>query len=175
MRITSILPIIENKLFRVVYDNNEENILKLLYEQWTDTLWLREFSIRYQDDLKKIEEPIKNKEAVKRTIEDADQLFKTLYESDGENLATFFRPLHNKEEPDLRDNQQQKGRIERPRTWLRIYAVHYDSKYIVTGGAIKLTQKMNRAHLKEQLSKLDLLTKKLELDIKNGTLGYLEL
>ena len=37
MRMTSILPIISDKLFRVVYDDNDENILDTLQDKWTDT------------------------------------------------------------------------------------------------------------------------------------------
>jgi len=73
------------------------------------------------------------------------------------------------------DNQAQKGRIDRPYTWLRLYAVHYDGKYIVTGGAVKLTKDMKRPHLKAELYKLELLRKKLKIDSDSNTLGYLEL
>lgn len=39
-------------------------------------------------------------------------------------------------------------------SWLRIYAIKLDSNvYVVTGGAIKLTQKMDRPHLMAELKK----------------------
>ncbi len=174
MRISSILPVIPEKLFRVVYDDNDENILDILQDQWTDTQWLRDFFTEFRKDLNDVGEPFTITSAVKQTISDADYLFTTLHENNGDNLSDFFKPLDNRQK-EVKDNQSQKGRIERPRTWLRIYAVHYDGKYIITGGAIKLTDGMNRPHLKEEIYKLELLRKKLKLDINQSTLGYLDL
>lgn len=174
MRISSILPVIPDKLLRVVYDDNEVNILDILQDQWTDTQWLRGFFKEFKKDLDAIEEPYTINKAVKLTISDADVLFETLYNYNGDNLSEIFKPLDNREK-EVFDYQVQKGRIERPRTWLRIYAVLYDGKYIITGGAIKLTNKMNRPHLQEEIYKLNLLSNKLQLDSQSGTLGYLDL
>lgn len=174
MRISSILPVIPEKLFRVVYDDNGENILVILQDQWTDTQWLRDFFIGFKKDLDAIGEPFSISKAVKQTISDADDLFSILHENNGDNLSDLFKPLDNRETV-VTSNQSQKGRIERPKTWLRLYAVHYDGKYIITGGAVKLTDGMNRPHLKKEIYKLELLRKKLKLDINRGTLGYLDL
>lgn len=175
MVISCILPIIPDKLFRVVYDNNNVNILDLLQDQWTDIQWLREFFITFKKDLEAIEEPFTVNKAVTQTSYDADDLFEILYNHNGDNLSEIFKPLHHKSEPDLSNNQAQKGRIERSRTWLRLYAVHYEGKYIITGGAIKLTNGMDRPHLKKEIYKLEILRKKLNLDIETNTLGYLDL
>ncbi|WP_421889767.1 hypothetical protein [Marinoscillum sp.] len=174
MRISRILPVIQEKLFRVVYEDNDENILEILQDQWTDTQWLRDFFITFKKDLDAIGEPFTIIGAVKQTINDADDLFLTLYKNNGDNLSDFFKPLDNRERV-VTDNQSQKGRIKRPRTWLRLYAVHYDGKYIITGGAVKLTTGMNRPHLQKEIYKLELLRKRLKLDINTGTLGYLDL
>ncbi len=41
------------------------------------------------------------------------------------------------------------------RSWLRIYALRIDTTYIITGGAIKLTGKMeDRPHTQRQLDNL---------------------
>lgn len=177
MRIYTILPIISDKLFRVVYDDKpeNENILDVLQDQWTDAQWLRDFFKEFQKDLLAIEEPFTINQAVKLTMIDADELFETLYDYNGDNLSKIFKPLHHIKEPEVKDNQAQKGRIDRPRSWLRLYAVHYDGKYIITGGAIKLTDHMKRPHLQQEIYKLELLRKKLKLDIDSGTLGYLDL
>lgn len=175
MRIISILPVISEKLFRVVYDDNAENILDTLEDKWTDTQWLRDFFIQFKKDLDAIVEPYTINQAVRQTISDAYDLFLTLHENNGDNLSDFFKPLYHKKEPDVKDNQAQKGRVERPRTWLRLYAVHYDGKYIITGGAVKLTDDMTRPYLKKEIYKLELLRKKLKLDINTDTLGYLYL
>lgn len=174
MHVSRILPVIPEKLFRVGYDANDENILDTLQDQWTDTQWLRDFFKEFKKDLETVGEPFTITRAVKQTISDADDLFSTLLESNGDNLSDFFKPLDNRE-TEVTDNQAQKGRIERPRTWLRLYAVHYDGKYIITGGAVKLTDGMNRPHLQEEIYKLELLMKKLKLDTNTGTLGYLDL
>ena len=51
MRISSILQVITGKLFSVVYDDNEEDILFTLHDQWTDTQWLRGFFQEFHRDL----------------------------------------------------------------------------------------------------------------------------
>ncbi|MBV6641471.1 MAG: hypothetical protein KI791_12160 [Cyclobacteriaceae bacterium] len=175
MRISSILPVIPEKLFRVVYNDNDENILVKLQDQWTDTQWLRDFFLQFKKDLDAIPEPFTVNQAVNQTISDADDLFLALYESNGENLSKLFKPLHGKKEPDIRNNQAQKGRIQRRRTWLRIYAVHFDGKYIITGGAVKLTNDMRRPHLRHEIYKLELLRSKIKLDINSNNFGYLDL
>jgi hypothetical protein len=174
MVISGILPVISDKLFQVVFDDNKEMILDRLQEQWSDLEWLRRFFKKFERDLQLIEEPFTINKAIKQTVTDADNLFETLYEENGINLSSFFRPLDNREE-EVRDNQKQKGRIKRPRTWLRLYAVHFNGKYIITGGAIKLTKGMNRSHLKDELFKLDVLRRKLNVDTNSNSIGYLEL
>jgi hypothetical protein len=175
MRITSILPVIPEKLFRVVYNDSQVNILEILQEQWTDSEWLREFFKKFKKDLDALGEPFTINEAIRQTIRDADNLFETLLNHNGNNLSDIFKPLDNRE-TETTNNQAQKGRIDRPRTWLRLYAVHFEGRYIITGGAIKLTAKMdNRPHLKDELYKLKLLSNKLNLDIESRTLGYLDI
>ena len=108
-------------------------------------------------------------------MKDADKLFEMLLESNGDNLSQIFKPLHKKE-TSVEDNQAQKGRIPRPKTWLRLYAVHYDGKYILTGDTIKLTQNMNtRPHLQNELHKLNSLIDKLDIDSNSNSIGYLEI
>jgi hypothetical protein len=51
--------------------------------------------------------------------------------------------------------QKSKARIRKG--WLRLYAIRLaENCYLVTGGAIKLTQDMKRAHLQDELKKLEL-------------------
>jgi hypothetical protein len=175
MRISLIFPVIEGKLYQVVYEDPSAIALDVLQDQWTDVQWVRNFFKDNEKDLKALPESPKIRQAVKLVIADADELFETLLDYDGSNLKDLFRPLDNRE-TEVKDNQPQKGRLERPKTWLRVYAVHYAGKYIITGGAIKLTDTMNtRPHLKEELYKLELLRKTLESDISDDSLGYLEL
>ncbi|MEQ9102157.1 MAG: hypothetical protein RIF36_17080 [Imperialibacter sp.] len=175
MRISRIFPVIEGKLYQVEYEESGVRAFDELRYQWKDTEWLYKFFRQYKKDLDALTEPLKLAGAVKLAMKDANELFENLLDYGGTNLSELFRPLFGRE-GEIKDNQPQKTRVERPKTWLRIYAVHYDGKYIITGGAIKLTQTMNtRPHLKTELYKLELLRKKLESDISDDSLGYLEL
>lgn len=74
------------------------------------------------------------------------------------NLQQVFRPLNNQEK-DLTVLQSSKGLIKNKiirNPKLRIYAVRIaENTYVVTGGAIKLTDRMEeRPHTKEQLVRL---------------------
>jgi hypothetical protein len=67
-------------------------------------------------------------------------------------LEGMFRPLHDSQSRILTlDKRKAKT------NWLRIYALRIDKNvYIVTGGAIKLTQKMqDREHTIIELKKMD--------------------
>lgn len=61
-------------------------------------------------------------------------------------------------------------------SWLRIYAIRLDANlFVVSGGAIKLTETMNeRAHLIQELRKLEL-TKAYLLDEEQADLEIFEL
>ena len=59
-----------------------------------------------------------------------------------------------------KDNQKEKAklkRIKRHSSWLRIYAIRLsEGVYVITGGAIKLTLKMEeREHTRQELVKLE--------------------
>lgn len=79
--------------------------------------------------------------------------------AENDNLDTLFRPLDNNE---ISESllQKDKARLKkRPlhSSWLRIYAIRLSTgAYIITGGAIKLTLKMEeREHTKLELSKIE--------------------
>ena len=57
-------------------------------------------------------------------------------------------------------------------SWLRVYALRVDTNlFVITGGAIKLTETMNdRDHLKLELKKLRI-SKKFVIDYPNSTEG----
>ncbi|MDF1573166.1 MAG: hypothetical protein P1P82_16280 [Bacteroidales bacterium] len=68
------------------------------------------------------------------------------------DLEEIFTPLSDYQSNDLKiDKRKAKS------TWLRLYAIRVDkSVYIITGGSIKLTQKMqNRGHTMHELKKLE--------------------
>ena len=69
-----------------------------------------------------------------------------------EGLEDIFSPLHNSQYQILTLNKS-----KAKQTWLRLYALRVeDDVYIITGGAIKLTQKMqDRKHTNLELNKIE--------------------
>ena len=67
-------------------------------------------------------------------------------------LEEIFSPLHN-----LQYHTKTLGKSKAKATWLRIYALRIDRNvYIVTGGSIKLTQKMqDREPTNHELEKIE--------------------
>ena len=59
---------------------------------------------------------------------------------------------------------------------LRLYAVKFRDWYVITGGAIKLTEKMKgRPHLQAELDKLELVRNFLRQDDPEGSFVYLDI
>lgn len=160
----STYKLIDMKIVRIINDtdsllsvyNEDEGISEFenLFDEWTDPETVYEFFKAYQDDL----QTYTIDEAVNRTIDDAYALedkFYAVAENDNEQLQTLFKPLSNSQYR-LSKFQRSKAYGELRKSWLRVYAVRIEAdKYIITGGAIKLTQSMpERPHTKEQLDRL---------------------
>lgn len=100
-------------------------------------------------------------DAVSRTLEEAGEMEDSLYDYselgfEGANttLQYLFKPLNNFEYA-IASLQKSKARIRKG--WLRLYAIRLaENCYLVTVGAIKLTQDMKKAHLQDELRKLEL-------------------
>ena len=94
------------------------------------------------------------------TLEDSDKLECLILDiSPDADLDELFRPLENSRY-DERLLSKEKARIQnRPHhaSWLRIYAIKLEpGKYIVTGGAIKLTATMQeREHTLRELHNME--------------------
>ena len=74
------------------------------------------------------------------------------------NLDELFRPLENTRLSEmLLGREKAKGRFHVHASWLRLYAIRLESgRYIITGGAIKLTATMQeREHTLAELTKLN--------------------
>lgn len=151
--------LINGKLWAVRDDNEDSHELEILFDHWNDVVWLRDFFIRNQEDLNAFYH-VSLEDAIWDTIEDSDKIETILLElAENDNLDTLFRPLDNNE---ISESllQKDKARLKkRPlhSSWLRIYAIRLSTgAYIITGGAIKLTLKMEeREHTKLELSKID--------------------
>ena len=151
--------LVKNKLWAVRYDQSDCHELEILFDHWNDVVWLRDFFVSNQADLK-VFYNVSLEDAIWDTIEDSERIEKTLMQlAEGDNLDTMFRPLDNNE---ITESllQKDKARLrKRPihSSWLRIYAIRLSSgAYIITGGAIKLTLKMDeREHTSRELMKID--------------------
>lgn len=142
------------------YDGAEDNILVTIFEQWNDIQWLREFFKTNIDDLMSYFKITDVNEAIYDTLDDSDRLECLILDiSPDADLDKLFRPLEN-----YRINEcvlgKEKARIKnRPNhdSWLRIYAIKLEpGKYIVTGGAIKLTATMReREHTLRELFNME--------------------
>lgn len=119
----------------------------------------RNFFINNQDDLNAFYH-VSIEDAIWDTIEDSDKIESMLLElGESDDLDTLFRPLNNNE---IAESllQKDKARLkDRPvhSSWLRVYAIRLSTgAYIITGGAIKLTFKMEeREHTRNELNKIE--------------------
>ncbi|MFT7381131.1 MAG: hypothetical protein ACI9Z3_001013 [Roseivirga sp.] len=167
MNIVSIFEHSKDCLYAVLYEGEALNALRNLQKQWSDYEELRKFFIQYKRDYEAYYGKGKTNEIVEKTVDDADNLFEWLFElaedETGNNLNQFFKPLHNKEKDTVYDLQQLKAYGNQHNSFLRVYAIRYGNSFVITGGAIKLTDGMiERPHTKAELYKLDLVKKYLE-------------
>lgn len=150
----------DGRLWAVRYDGENDNALYKLFEQWSDVAWLREFFKNNWQDLTSYFKITDVNQAIMTTIEDNDRLQAIIMDISSEaNLDELFRPLENFRTHDVLLGKE-KAKFKRNNTytsWLRIYAIKLTTGvYIITGGAIKLTLKMDeREHTREELRKLE--------------------
>lgn len=151
--------LISGKLWAVRDDNADEHELEILLDHWNDVVWLRNFFISNQEDLDAYYH-VSIEEAIWDTIEDSDMIEKTLIQlAEDDNLDTLFRPLDNNETTESLLQKDKAQLKKRPihSSWLRVYAIRLSTgAYIITGGAIKLTLKMEeREHTRLELEKIE--------------------
>ena len=164
MEIDSIVSIVAKNLISVNYEGNlfTHELEKLLIN-WTEVDFLTDFFTEHLNDLQTGVYSKKRiysiDEAIEKTIDDAEALgtrLKDLAEADemGNNLQILFKPLSNSVHT-LKEGQKSKGYEQR--SWLRVYAIRFAPNiYVISGGAIKLTETKNdRPHLLLELDKLE--------------------
>ena len=115
--------------------NEGPDELSRLYELWTNQEELRDYFQNNNDVLAFYNIDIE--EAIEETIENADNLYDLLSEN-RENLDDLFNPLSRYKFPVLN-----LPHYKSKRKWLRLYAIKIEANYyVITGGAIKQSQKM---------------------------------
>lgn len=147
-------------MWAVKYEDCPNNALYMLFEQWNDVAFLREFFKANIDDLTSFFKITDVNEAIYDTIEDSENLQCLIMDiSPDADLDRLFRPLENsrigemllgKEKARLNDSNKHAS-------WLRIYAIKLEPGiYVITGGAIKLTRTMQeRQHTLLELQKME--------------------
>lgn len=150
----------DGRLWAVRYDGEEDNALYTLFDQWNDVMWLRSFFKENWSDLTFYFKIVDVNQAIEDTIEDSDRLQAIMLDiSPDANLDEIFHPLENYRTMDvlLGKEKARLKRLVRHSSWLRIYAIKLsEGIYVITGGAIKLTLKMEeREHARRELVKLE--------------------
>lgn len=159
MKFTRIIPGY-NHLWAVRDELKETDELNHLFRQWNNANYLLDFFFANLDDLQGFFHVEKISEAIKDTMEDAKELEKLILEFPyTEQLDELFHPLSLADNR-LRELTREKARNwgrQKHASWLRIYAIRIEPNvYIVTGGAIKLTAKMqDKEHTQKELDKLN--------------------
>ncbi|MDR7130176.1 hypothetical protein J2X69_002524 [Algoriphagus sp. 4150] len=180
MNIVSIFERSKDSLYAVKYDEEPLDALELLQEYWSDPEELHKFFKKYKKDYEAYYGKAKISQIVEKAIDDADLLFEALFklaeDESGKHLGEFFKPLHNKEAGKAYELQQLKAYGRLSNSFLRIYAIRYGNSYVITGGAIKLTDQMkDRKHTKEELYKLNLVRAYLKEHGEEGEFVYLDI
>ena len=149
----------DGRLWAVKYDDDENNIFDTVFAQWTDVQWLREFFNRSISDLSDYFHITDVDQAIFDTLEDADRMQCLILDlNPGINLDSVFRPLENYRASEVTlGREKAKGQGVNHPSWLRLYAIRLQSgRYIITGGAIKLTRTMlEREHTLRELSRMN--------------------
>jgi len=154
----------EDSLLTVKYDGQDEDEFARILNKWTDIEYLDNFFATNESDLKRPHwEGITIEQAIIETRLEAlkfrGHLKKMSSKTKKERISVFtrlFQPL-SYYDPELSYLNKKKVYGLRKKTWLRLYAIKVsDDMFIITGGAIKLTDRMNeRPHTLDELRKLD--------------------
>ncbi|MGG7663840.1 hypothetical protein [Dyadobacter sp. BHUBP1] len=163
MEINGIFEVVPDSLYAVQFAGEPDHEFSRTFRLWRDMTYLECFFEEHYGDLLRFWEYMSVEEAVKITKAEAHRLNRTLLAAaragvrgDSVNLSGIFRPLHP-EAWRLGNFEKSKARGFRKHSWLRIYAIRLGmNRFVVSGGAIKLTRTMNeREHLNEELKKLE--------------------
>lgn len=155
-----IVSIFGENLFAIKYAGEDKDEFSRLFELWQDAEYLEEFFETQKSDLENgFWGTISIENAILNTFEYAEEFENILLELSEkscseqiEGLEDIFSPLHNSQYQILTLNKS-----KAKQTWLRLYALRVDDDvYIITGGAIKLTQTMqDRRHTNQELRKIE--------------------
>ena len=144
-----IVPIFTPYLHSFKFEGETDELSKLI-DLWTNKEHLYYYFKIYDEVIKY--EQINIAEAIKQTVKTSLLLY-DLLSANREQLDKLFRSLSKSSY-----QTQLLPKYKSAKKWLRIYAIRIESNYyVVTGGAIKQSQKMqDHVHTGEELKKLEL-------------------
>jgi len=155
-----LVPIFDNVLYAIKYEGETKDEFRRLFDLWADPEYLEEFFEQNKKDITNGYYGTQSVEgAIFETYECAEIFEQKLLDLSKQNSARrksgldkIFKPLHENQQTILKLNPSKSRE-----SWLRIYALRVESNiYIVTGGAIKLTEKMqDRRHTMVELRKIE--------------------
>ena len=149
-----------NTLWAVRYDEEKDNALQILFEQWSDPEWLVSFFLANMSDLTAYFKITDINQAIYDSMDDNMRMQCLILDlSPDADLDQLFRPLENSRTSEMILGKEKAKIKNRPQhaSWLRIYAIKLEPGcYIITGGAIKLTRTMQeREHTLAELRKME--------------------
>lgn len=166
MNIIDTFVVVDESLLSVQFDTYDQHEFRRLFNCWNDPEYLFEFFSEHERDLcSGFFGNITIETAIHKTRKYAQDLEKKiLFLAKNGNvnpdytLATLFKPLSDFSTK-LESLEPSKAKGAEFKSWLRIYAIRplqeEPNFYIVSGGAIKLTNKMNdRDHTRLELDKI---------------------
>lgn len=151
----------EGGLWSIQLEGEAQSEFEAFFDHVNDVEWLYDFFDQNRSDLQGgFFGGLSISDAVSRTLIEAEEMENALYdlseqgfETKDWNLQHLFKPLNNFEYA-IAIHQKSKARIKKG--WLRLYAIRLtENCFLVTGGAIKLTLDMKKAHLEYELKKLE--------------------
>jgi len=185
MNIINIFVLVKDSLYAVGYDNEVKDTYSSLLDNWQDVEYLEQFFEDNKTDLQSgFYGNITIEDAVLQTLAEAAKFDKKIYNAATTGAFNEDKPLEevmfNTLHKDVYDHIHIPSKAYGPnyKSWLRIYAIRIaPNLYVISGGAIKLTEAMTTEHLKQELFKLKLTAnylKEIGL-IEEEDLGYIEI
>jgi hypothetical protein len=147
-----IVLIFEDQLFAFHYEDEAQNELARLLNQWTDMAYLHQFVTENKGDTPKDTSVLTLVNQIIENTNDIDDNLNEISKGRLKNLGEFFKPLYNHEYRAV-ELSKQKGR----KNYLRLYAIRIDENcFVITGGAIKFHHlNKDRPHTQKEMQKLD--------------------
>lgn len=153
-------------LFSIKYEKENLSEFELFFLRMRDHEWLFNFFRGNLLALKSIDASLSIDKAILKTTLEVEQIKESLYQTfnngcygEDVGLDKIFRPLNN-HEYEILDLQKTKTKADKKlirNPWCRLYAIRVERNlFIVTGGGIKLTRRMEESiYLKNELKKID--------------------